>query len=200
MDALDADLKDIEQSLPERKGDCLTVPQIEQWLDKSLQVCIEEKLSAAAGLKTFQNSKPMYVFEIDRMTLNNFGIPSNQVDRIYRSLYVNTVGFYDTIKQSTAVVTSQRHTAQSKIWKAYQALLEYCCATDFKQISGKLVEEKNEIIKAVIQEYTDKQEAYLKKTRSTIESLQEKERHYNTLQREKETAEYGRMRAERLIE
>ena len=44
----------------------------------------------------------MHVFEIDRMTLNNFGVPASDVERLYRALYVNSIGFYDTIKQSTA--------------------------------------------------------------------------------------------------
>ena len=98
----------------------------------------------------------MHIFEIDRITLNNFGVQSNQVDRLYRGLYVNTIGFYDMIRQSTATVTAQKNTVKSKLWKAYQALLEYCGDTDFKQISAKLVEEKNDVVKAVIEEYTNK--------------------------------------------
>ena len=60
------------------------------------------------------------------------------------------------IRQSTATVTAQKNTVKSKLWKAYQALLEYCGDTDFKQISAKLVEEKNDVVKAVIEEYTNK--------------------------------------------
>ena len=53
VEALDADLNVTDRSYQDKKGDCLTMAQIEQWIDKSLQVCIDEKLSVAVGLKTF---------------------------------------------------------------------------------------------------------------------------------------------------
>ena len=106
IETLDADLQNLRASQQEKQSECLTSAQIEQWLDNSLKVCIDENLSATAGLKKFHNSKSMHVFEIDRMTLNNFGVPASDVERLYRALYVNSIGFYDIIKQSTASVTS----------------------------------------------------------------------------------------------
>ena len=99
--------------------------------------------------------------------------------------------------QATEAVSIGKYTVISKVWKAFQALLQYCCQTEYQQISEKLIKEKNEAIQQVIDEYTQKQEEYMRKTQVTIERLQEKEKQFNVLENEKEAAVRARIKAER---
>ena len=45
-----------------------------------------------------EHQKPIARYQIDRLMLFGAGIPSTTIDRIYRSLFVYSVGFYELIK------------------------------------------------------------------------------------------------------
>jgi hypothetical protein len=67
----------------------------------------------------------LLLFEIDRLTLAKLGLKSDDIDRLYRILYVTSEGFFQTIeditshKKSTGVLI--------RIWKAFQTLLQSTC-------------------------------------------------------------------------
>ena len=47
-----------------------------------------------------EKKKPLNKFKVDRYTLTNAGISNDNVNRIYSSLFVYTVGFYEMLKES----------------------------------------------------------------------------------------------------
>ena len=53
------------------------------------------------------------------------GLTPDAVDRIYRALYVYSVGFYDLLKK---VIKNSTKKVQviTALWKVYSILLEYC--------------------------------------------------------------------------
>ena len=42
-----------------------------------------------------------------------------EIDRLYRSLFVYTIGFYELLKITTKGITQERLLIQSKIWKVF---------------------------------------------------------------------------------
>ena len=85
---------------------------------------------------------PLTLFEIDRMTITSHGISDDNINRVYRTLYVLTLGFYDTLHTVFGGAGEAKHTLMSRVWKVYETLLQYCCLTDFKTIAAKMVEDK----------------------------------------------------------
>ena len=66
------------------------------------------------------------------------------VSRIYRALFVYSVGFYELIKKCLEH-TQQKYTIVTALWKVFSILLEYCCRTDYRMLIQKISEQhKNE--------------------------------------------------------
>jgi hypothetical protein len=64
-------------------------------------------------------------------------------ERIYRSLFVHSVGFFETISKMLLVnCQPSSYLAVSKaIWKVFSVLLEFACKTEYKLIISKVTEE-----------------------------------------------------------
>ena len=56
---------------------------------------------------------------VDRITLQEQGIGSHNTSRIYRALYLNTVGFYNNLKDLTKNSTVNQEDVITRIWKVY---------------------------------------------------------------------------------
>ena len=61
----------------------------------------------------------------------------NVVDRIYRGLFVYSIGFYEMLHKSLDHAKN-KYTLLSSIWKVYSILLEYCCKSNYKMLITKL--------------------------------------------------------------
>jgi len=72
--------------------------------------------------------------------LTNARIPSEMVDRVYRALFVYSVGFYELIKKCLAH-TEKKYTIITAIWKVFSILLEYCCRTDYRMLISEISKE-----------------------------------------------------------
>eukprot|EP00347_Sterkiella_histriomuscorum_P019598 403341020 len=135
---------------------------IEQWLNETLKEC--EDLDIPGSLSKPEHKLPLSRYSMDRMYLTNIGIPLHQVNRIYQSLFVYSVGFYALLDDCTKNLENDRIITQSKIWKVYQILLEYCCKTDYRLITQE-IEKFN-------QQQADEAEG---KFRDAIQKLEESE-------------------------
>ena len=69
---------------------------IETWINETLQDA--EHLDIPGVILKPEHQNPISRYGIDRLVLANAGIPTNDIDRIYRSLFVYSVGFYELIK------------------------------------------------------------------------------------------------------
>ena len=59
------------------------------------------------------------------------------VDRIYRALFVYSVGFFEFLKKILQA-TKSNYAIITSIWKVYQVLLEYCCKTDYRILIAEI--------------------------------------------------------------
>ena len=87
-----------------------------------------------------EHQKPISRYQIDRLILFGAGIPSKTIDRIYRSLFVYSVGFYELIKNCLQH-TQKRYSMITNIWKVFAILLEYCCRTDYRMLISEISKE-----------------------------------------------------------
>lgn len=97
---------------------------------------------------------PLVRFGIDRTALLNAGLPSSDVDRIYRSLFVYSIGFFQLIRRILEH-TKNKYTIVTGIWKAYAILLEYCCQFDYDMIITTLNLEKKEELTHLENDYKE---------------------------------------------
>ena len=67
-----------------------TAKQIEEWFNEVVEPYV--KLIDPDPLKT-----PLMKLKIDRLTLGKLGINTKQIERMYRSIYVSSVGFFQTL-------------------------------------------------------------------------------------------------------
>jgi len=61
---------------------------------------------------------------VDRMSLRHAGIPGSLVERLYRALYVYTIGFHDIMAEITKHTKNQDMPVLSRIWLLFMHLLE----------------------------------------------------------------------------
>ena len=126
---------------------------LETWINETLTDAIH--LDIPGVLIKPENKNPIHRYGIDRQTLVSAGISPEEVDRIYRSLFVYSVGFFELLKKILAT-TSRNYTIITAIWKVFQVLLEYSCKTDYKILIAELTEKHAKEMKDLEQSYKDK--------------------------------------------
>ena len=94
---------------------------LETWIDETLQDA--EHLDIPGVILKPEHQSPVTRYGIDRISLVNAKIPAESVDRVYRSLYVYSVGFYELIR-NLLKHTEKKYTMITSIWKVFAILLE----------------------------------------------------------------------------
>ena len=74
----------------------------------------------------------MMRYGIDNETLISKGLKQEDVNRIYRSLFVYSVGFYEMHKKM--VDNKGSFSICTSIWKVFSICREICCRTDYKML------------------------------------------------------------------
>ena len=87
---------------------------LENWIDETLQDA--EHLDIPGVILRPENQKPSVRYGIDRLALVNAGIQPETVERIYRSLFVYSVGFHELVRDCIQH-TDKKHTIITSIWK-----------------------------------------------------------------------------------
>lgn len=126
---------------------------LETWIDETLRDA--EHLDIPGVLLKPEHKNPIQRYGIDRIELEKNGINQELADRIYRALFVYSVGFYELIKKCL-VHTGKKYTIITAIWKVFSILLEYCCHTDYRMLISEISREHEEKMKNL-------EDSYLKK-------------------------------------
>jgi hypothetical protein len=118
---------------------------IENWINSTLSDA--EHLDIPSVILKPKNKVPLTRYGIDRITLKNAGIGGEMVDRIYRSLFVYSVGFFELLKQQMANCSEENSlTLLMSLWKTYGVLLEFSCKTEYRLLITRITNQ-NEIDK-----------------------------------------------------
>lgn len=126
---------------------------LENWIDETLQDA--EHLDIPGVILTPENKLPIARYGIDRQTLSKANLDAADIDRIYRSLFVYSVGFYELIKK-VMNHTQKKYTVITSIWKVFAILLEYCCRTDYKLLIQAIAAEHKIEMENMEKEYQKK--------------------------------------------
>lgn len=126
---------------------------LETWINETLRDA--EHLDIPNVILKPEDKKPISRYQIDRLDLQNSGIPNEMVDRIYRALFVYSVGFYELIKKCLEH-TEKKYTIITAIWRVFSILLEYCCRTDYRMLISEIEQEHEKKISALQKTYQQK--------------------------------------------
>ncbi|CAI2365528.1 unnamed protein product [Moneuplotes crassus] len=108
---------------------------MEVWLNDILQEAKDLGLKSCF-LKN-DKKKPINQYGIDRQSLLKHGLNSTLVNRVYRGLFVYSVGFFELLKK-LAVESNSRTHLMATIWRVYAILLEFCCKTDYELMISEI--------------------------------------------------------------
>ena len=107
-----------------------TAKQIEDWFNEAVEPYV--KLIDPDPLKT-----PLMKLRIDRITLGKLGIITEQIERLYRSIYVSSVSFFQTLAD---VLKHQKGNGLiCRVWKGYLIVLQAICLTDFEDANAEFM-------------------------------------------------------------
>jgi hypothetical protein len=127
------------------------VKNMENWLNDILvEYCFEEKFDP-----TIQNPA-LKKFQIDRNSLLSKGIGHGEIDRIYRSLFVYSLGFNRLLDELAN--TSESSAIRKTVWRVYAMLLEYCARGEFETMVGEIERDKLRKIETMKAEIQKRQE------------------------------------------
>ena len=126
---------------------------LETWINETLKDA--EHLDIPGVILKPEHREPISRYCIDRNTLMNDGIPNDLIDRIYRALFVYSVGFYELIKK-TLSHTEKSYSIVTQIWKVFAILLEYCCRTDYTMLISEIGKMHKGELDKMESDYADK--------------------------------------------
>jgi hypothetical protein len=139
------------------------------WLNETLSDA--EHLDIPGIILKPEHKNPISRYGIDRIELNNNGIPNDLIDRVYRCLFVYSVGFYEMISK-VIQHSEQKYTLITRIWKVFAVVLEYCCLTDYKMMITQITNEHDGRLAAVQKEFDLKIEQFLDNERYLKSNIQ----------------------------
>jgi hypothetical protein len=125
---------------------------IETWINETLADA--EHLDIPGVLLKPAHKNPISRYGVDKLTLTNAGIPNEVVDRIYRALFVYSIGFYELMNKAL-IHTSNKYRVITSIWKVYAVLLEYCSASDYRMLINELSVQHMEEMQQLDYKYQD---------------------------------------------
>ena len=110
-------------------GNVLNARVIETWINETLSDA--EHLDIPGVILKPQQKDPLARYYVDRLHLISENVDVAAVDRIYRGLFVYSIGFYEMLYKALGHAKN-KYTILSSIWKVYSILLEYCCRSSYQ--------------------------------------------------------------------
>jgi hypothetical protein len=128
---------------------------IETWLNDTL---LEAGSMEIPGILVKpENKQPLERYGIARSQLTINALSNSDIDRIYRALFVYSLGFFEMLHKALGHAKSKNiiHTA---LWRVYSVLLEYCCKHNYQMLVRKVQIEHAQEISQLEKEFADAQE------------------------------------------
>lgn len=154
---------------------------LETWLNNTIEDAIDLNLPE----KVIKNETkvPLVRFGIDRTTLLNSGLQSSEVDRIYRALFVYSIGFFQLIRKILEH-TRKKYSIVTGVWKVFAILLEYCCQFDYEMIIKTLNLEKKEELSSLENDFKEQILKMEEHERQILDNFNQAKNHVADLQKD----------------
>jgi hypothetical protein len=122
------------------KGGRLEIKNMENWLNDILvEYCYKQKFDMTITHPALKK------FMIDRNCLLSKGLGHDQIDRIYRSLFVYSIGFNKLLEELSSNRDAQ--SIRKTLWRVYANLLEYCAKGEFETMLVNIQHDRDEDMK-----------------------------------------------------
>jgi len=122
---------------------CLNSSVMEAWINETLKDA--EHLEIPGIVIKPVHKTPLCRYRIDKLYLHDQGMNVGDIERIYRSFFVYSVGFYQMINKCVAHARN-KYSILSSLWKVFQILLEYCCKSNYQMMVANIsTEHKAEV-------------------------------------------------------
>ena len=112
---------------------------LEAWINNTITDA--EHLEIPGALAKSEYQQPLSRYGVDRHSLAQAGVSSSDINRIYKALFVYSLGFYQLINKTMEHIDG-KYTYIAGVWKVFSILLEYCCKVDYCMVITKVQEEK----------------------------------------------------------
>ena len=129
------------------------------------------------------------------MVLIEAGITNELVDRIYRALFVYSVGFYELIKKCLDH-TDKKYTIITALWKVFSILLEYCCRTDYRMLIQEISQEHKKEIEELETKYQARFQEQANNEKIIKQNMEILQKYSETLEKERMNERQMRLKLE----
>ncbi|CAI2364712.1 unnamed protein product [Moneuplotes crassus] len=120
---------------------------VERWISNTLEDAKYLDIPGIISNPTYKEALTRH--SIDRVryihhkllnSLSKHGLGKHSVERLYKGLFVYSIGFNELVKNITKK-SSNHFLIQRSIWKVYSILLEFCCKSDYTTLIGQVTQE-----------------------------------------------------------
>lgn len=112
---------------------------LEAWINNTITDA--EHLEIPGALAKSEYQQPLSRYGVDRHSLAQAGVSNSDINRIYKALFVYSLGFYQLINKTMEHIDG-KYTYIAGVWKVFSILLEYCCKVDYCMMITAVQEEK----------------------------------------------------------
>lgn len=124
---------------------------MEAWINETLRDA--ENFEIPGIIMKPVHKTPINRYKIDKLWLHSQGMDPIDIERIYRSLFVYSLGFYDMILKCVQHAKN-KYSILASLWKVFQILLEYCCKSNYQMMIVKLGTEHKEELEKIEEQHS----------------------------------------------
>ena len=144
-------------------------------------------------------------YGIDRIMLNNTGIPNREITRLYQAFFVHTVGLYSFINEITdmcdhnklqEMMGVNKSSLVTSMWRVFQVLLEYTHRSDYLLMITQVQKNHQEEIEKIKDQYEKAIDKLQESEEKLLNELKVVQIRADTLEKEKNVEQQARRRAE----
>ncbi|CDW73527.1 UNKNOWN [Stylonychia lemnae] len=166
---------------------------METWINETLADA--EHLDIPGVILKPEHKNPISRYAIDRLSLTNAGIPNEIVDRVYRSLFVYSVGFYELIKKLVSHC-QRKYSIITSIWKVFSVLLEYCCQSDYRMLISEITNQHEEEVQRMEKDFNAKCQEFLNNEKILKQNMEVMQKYSEELEKERTNERTLRLKLE----
>ena len=110
---------------------------VEDWLNSVVaDFQIDDKNKDVFDLMKGQGvSRPLAKIKCDRKSLIDEGLQHEEVDALYRTIFVHSCAFFETLNENTTSLKgSNKYCCVQKLWKLFMLVLEYANPSTYESM------------------------------------------------------------------
>jgi hypothetical protein len=171
----------------------ITPEVVTRWIKDTLEDATYFQVPGT--IKNADRRNILRAYGVDKETLSVEGVPESSISRLYKWMFIYSVGFNELLK--TILGHSKNKTGLiTSIWKVFAILMEYWWKIDYQALVNQLWDKHKEEIKELDKSYDDKIKEMSEEIKELHEKIEEQKQTFEILEKEKKEEVDKRMMAE----